>query len=216
MKKEFKLIISNGQLWCYMLNQDVHLFSLGDWLASYQIPEKYSLSNEIPFSDYGDLAVFQYENFRREIFIKDNNIIDKSPFAEEIIFEPKLSNSLLFRGDEDLEPITDDIEEITPTKFKRKNYPELLVEQKNQEFSITVNFSETRNKLTEVITYKNWLKDKIKFYSSNKNITKLYLNSLRSLFKLRMLTPDGEIKAAGFPDFPSLFGRDFEISTKKN
>ncbi len=212
MQKEFKLVISNGQLWCYILNQDVHLFSLGDWLASYQIPEKYSLSNETPFSDYGDLAVFQYKNFRREIYIKDNKIFDKSPFAEEITFKPQFSNSLLFRGDEDLEPITDDIEEISPTRFRRNNHPELLIAQKNREFRITVNLSDTRNKLAAVKTYKTWIRDKIKFFSSNKSIDKLYHNSLRSLFKLRMLTPDGEIKAAGFPDFPSLFGRDFAIS----
>lgn len=89
MHKEFKLIISNGQLWCYILNQEVHLFSLGDWLASYQIPEKYSLLNEIPSRDYGDLAIFQYKNFRREISIKDNNFFDKSPFAEVYLSEQK-------------------------------------------------------------------------------------------------------------------------------
>ncbi|NHJ84511.1 MAG: hypothetical protein FK734_03565 [Asgard group archaeon] len=46
----------------------------------------------------------------------------------------------------------------------------------------------------------------------DRNLKDLYDNSLRSLYKLRLLTSEGEIKAAGFPYFPSLFGRDFAIS----
>ncbi|MFX1514486.1 MAG: amylo-alpha-1,6-glucosidase, partial [Promethearchaeota archaeon] len=65
---------------------------------------------------------------------------------------------------------------------------------------------------SDILFFDTWLSSKPRVESPDKNWEQLFHKTLRSLYKLQMLTHDGMIKAAGFPNFPSLFGRDFSIS----
>lgn len=211
MTSEFKLIISNGLLWAYICDTSVNVFSQGNWLFSYIVPKKYSLFSKMNFSDLGNGVKLSYPNgVLREITLTGNQITDKNPFANEIDFKPIFSNSLLFRGDEDLPPITEQIKKKSPNLFARKGYPEVEILVQENQFKATLIFD--NKQLGKAISYSNWLKLYPDFTTSNPTISELLQGSFQSLYKLRMFTRDGEIKAAGFPAFPSLFGRDFAIS----
>ncbi|NHK29833.1 MAG: hypothetical protein FK730_00680 [Asgard group archaeon] len=209
-----KFVLSNGVLWLYLKQNEAHLFSLGNWLLSYTLPERYSLEKIIHIEDIGNRAYFTYEDdLSREIFIENNQLKDK--FNEEFNLEiiPALSNSLIFRGDEDLPEISTPIVHLNNNTFTRKGYPTIQYSKQKKEVLINCNFL---NKSVDASYFKH-LTDPDSIVHpycrfNDKNLTKLFQDSLRSLYKLRMQTPDGEIKAAGFPDFPSLFGRDFALS----
>jgi len=208
------MIISNGLLWAYIENIKVHVFSSGNWLFSYQIPKKQALSFDTDFIDKGNAVEFSLQNgIARRLELRNNQLIEVSDFTEKIKFEPAFSNSLLFRGDEDLPPPKEPIKEERKNYFSRKGYPSISFEKGDNQFRVTINFMEDFLRNTEPPAYLEWIKSKLYFETTNKIINKLLTSSMRSLYKLRMITIDGEIKAAGFPDFPSLFGRDFAISS---
>ena len=214
MKQEFKMLISNGLLWAYIENWKVHVFSSGIWLFSYQLPKRQALASNVDFFDKGNAVEFNLQNGKtRKIELRNNQLIDSSDFTEKIKIKPTLSNSLFFRGDEDLPASKEPIKEMNKNSFTRKDYPEISFKKKKNQFIVTVNFKEDFLKNSKPLTYLEWIKSKLYFRTTDKTIDKLLSSSLRSLYKLRMITIDGEIKAAGFPDFPSLFGRDFAISS---
>lgn len=208
-----KFILSNGILWLYLKENEAHLFSLGNWLLSYLLFEKYSLANINSIKDQGNKASFEYPNgLTREIKLEDNLLIDKSTEELNVEITPALSNSLLFRGDEKLPEITSPIIHLKENTFTRNGYPIVnITTQKNRLFLDCV-FNKTIVDDSYFISYMDWISTKIQCKFNNVKLTELYRNSLRSLYKLRLQTTDGEIKAAGFPDFPSLFGRDFTLS----
>ncbi|NHJ05033.1 MAG: hypothetical protein EAX90_09430 [Candidatus Heimdallarchaeota archaeon] len=214
MKQEFKMIISNGLLWAYIEKAKVHVFSSGNWLFSYKIPNKRALMLGTDFIDKGNAVEFNLKNGRtRQIELRKNQLIEICDFTDKIKFEPAFSNSLLFREDVNLPIPKEPIREERKNYFNRKGYPEISVEKENKQFRVTINFKEDILKNAESPAFLEWIKSKLKFKTTNKTIDNLLTSSLRSLYKLRMITIDGEIKAAGFPDFPSLFGRDFAISS---
>ncbi|UCE14691.1 MAG: hypothetical protein JSV04_05790, partial [Candidatus Heimdallarchaeota archaeon] len=77
---------------------------------------------------------------------------------------------------------------------------------------VSCSFSKSRNTVKQSLSFENWLISQPKLVTAEQSLFNLFQNSLRSLYKLRLLTPEGLIRAAGFPNFPSLFGRDFSIS----
>ncbi|MHA1502502.1 MAG: amylo-alpha-1,6-glucosidase [Candidatus Heimdallarchaeota archaeon] len=205
-----KLIISNGLLWAYLKENSVDLFYLGNWLGSYEANEYYSLENSSEITDQGNKVHISYpDKSSREIILQKNILIDT---LANVVFAPTFSNSLLYRGDEHLEPITRPITTTENNEYLREGYPKIKTSISNNQFKLEVLLDETFLWDLDVPDYVYWLSQHLKADFTNENMSNLYSTTLRSLYKLRMMTPDGEIKAAGFPDFPSLFGRDFAIS----
>ena len=205
-----KLIISNGLLWAYLKENTVDIFHLGNWLGSYEANKYYSLENCTEIIDQGNKVYLSYpDKSTREIILQKNILIDT---LANVVFTPTFSNSLHYRGDENLEPIKRPITTTDNNEYLRDGYPKLKTSITNNQFKLTVLLEESLLWKLDVPDYVYWLSQHLKMEFTNEHMSKLYATTLRSLYKLRMLTPDGEIKAAGFPDFPSLFGRDFAIS----
>jgi len=205
-----KLIISNGLLWAYLKENSVDLFYLGNWLGSYEANKYYSLENCTEINDQGNKVHLSYpDKSTREIILQKNILIDT---LASVVFVPTFSNSLHYRGDENLEPITRPITTTEDNEYLREGYPKIKTTISNNQFKLEVLFDESFLWNLDVPDYVYWLSQHLKADFINENMLKLYSTTLRSLYKLRMITLDGEIKAAGFPDFPSLFGRDFAIS----
>ncbi|NHJ46381.1 MAG: hypothetical protein FK733_01215 [Asgard group archaeon] len=208
-----KLILSNGILWLYLKENEAHLFSLGIWFLSYEFHEKYSLANIESINDKGNYGVFKYRNgIKREILLEDNLLIDKSTEDFDAKITPTLRNSLLFRGDEQLPDIASPIIRPKENTFTREGYPVVKYSDQRNKLSIECIIDKSIVDSSYFESYKDWLSSKVQFSFNDKKLNELYQNSLRSLYKLRIQTSDGEIKVAGFPDFPSLFGRDFALS----
>ena len=205
-----KLIISNGLLWAYLKENTIDLFYLGNWLGSYVANKHYSLENSVEISDQGNKVIISYpDKSTREVSLQKNILTDT---LANVVFTPAFSNSLLFRGNEDLEPINRSITITENNEYSREGYPKIKTSIINNHFKLIVLFDDSFLWNLDVPDYVYWLSQHLKVDFKNENMSKLYSTTLRSLYKLRMITPDGEIKAAGFPDFPSLFGRDFAIS----
>ncbi|MFW9921929.1 MAG: amylo-alpha-1,6-glucosidase [Candidatus Thorarchaeota archaeon] len=211
--KQSQLIISNGYIWLYLVDEKVHGFSLGDWLFDYIVPKKFSLTEATKISDKGNIAIIEYpEGITRTIQLVENIVTDSSPFVSKYIFEPIFKNSLHFRGDEKLPEINKPLFKPKENEYVRDGYPKIRIEHTDNQFSIKCFFTRWRAHISHYLDFKTWLENKATINAIDKHLNELYQKSLRSLYKLRMLTSDGEIKAAGFPYFPSLFGRDFAIS----
>ncbi|MBN1330278.1 MAG: hypothetical protein JXA54_12460 [Candidatus Heimdallarchaeota archaeon] len=211
--KQNKLVISNGYLWAYLVEEKVHVFSLGDWLFSYNTPTNLSLNNSKEITDNGNIVSIEYlEGFTRTISLEENILRDFSPYIDNYDFNAVFKNSLHFRNDEDLPKINKPIYKLKDNEYVREGYPKLKVIQNKNQLFVKCFFTRWRAHISYYITFKQWLQTKPKISSLDKNLNDLYNNSLRSLYKLRMLTSEGEVKAAGYPYFPSLFGRDFAIS----
>ncbi|MFX1537042.1 MAG: amylo-alpha-1,6-glucosidase [Promethearchaeota archaeon] len=209
-----RLVLSNGILWVYCVNADVHLFSLGDWLMSYHLPPELSMSRRPKIYDNGDNATLIYpQELKRTVTIEKNLLKDQSTFSDQYHFEPKFLNSLHFRKWKDLPSVeTPIIVSENELEFTRKNYMNIKLLKEEGKFIVTCNIPLSRKINSYPYSFDIWLSSKPKVESLDKMIEQLYHNSLRSLYKLRMVTSEGLIKAAGFPNFPSLFGRDFSIS----
>ncbi|HUT80240.1 MAG TPA: amylo-alpha-1,6-glucosidase [Candidatus Bathyarchaeia archaeon] len=211
--KQNQLVISNGYLWAYLIEEKVHVFSLGDWLFSYSIPSNLSLNKAKEINDNGNIVSIDYpEGFTRTISLEENILRDTSPYAVNYDFDAIFKNSLHFRNDENLPKINKPIYKLKDNEFIREDYPKLKVTQDKNQLKVKCLFTRWRAHISHYATFEQWLQNKPKITTLDKNLNDLYNNSLRSLYKLRMLTSDGEIKAAGYPYFPSLFGRDFAIS----
>jgi len=212
MQSRSQLIISNGLHWVYHQERVVHLFSLGNWLVSHKIPEKYSLSKALRIKDEGNIATIYYpKNEKRILSLEKNAFIESKPTDMEYILEPVFSNSLTFRGDLESPTPQEPIEQLAKNKFTRKGFPIVEMMQTATTIVITTTFNYLPKKISPP-SYNLWRQSQPELECPKKHFNTLFQNALKSLYKLRLLTQDGEIRAAGFPDFPSLFGRDFALS----
>ncbi len=211
-KNQKKLILSNGYLWIYHTKNVVNLFSLGDWLVSYTIPKEMSLENSIEIIDYGNSASITYpNNENRFINLERNELIEESNLKLSYHVTPKFSNSLLFRGDENLPKIEEPITQLSDYEYCRSGYPSIKY-QADKQLKIKCIFNTEQTNFSKYQSYPEWCLGRPLIRTSNKEFNQIFQNSIKSLYKLRLFTNEGEIKAAGFPDFPSLFGRDFALS----
>lgn len=207
-----EFVLSNGNLWIYFNMEMVHLFSLGDWLLSYQVPLEISLQNCSNVVDRGNSAVFKYFNgLIRTVSLEKNILNDISLLSHLYTVNVVLENSLHFRGWNGLPLIKKGIVTKKKNEYMRHGYPKIKI-SKNDKFTVFCSFSKARDTTEQYLPYEDWIDSKLKVETPERSLNNLFHNSLRSLYKLRLLTPEGQIKAAGFPSFPSLFGRDFSIS----
>jgi glycogen debranching enzyme len=208
-----KQIISNGIIWLYLNKNEAHLFSLGIWLLSYRLQDELSIGKTTKIRDFGNKVILHYnEGIQREVSLTRNQLIDKSSQVMDVKVIPAFSNSLIFRGDEKLPKIITPIKQVGNT-ITRSGYPSIVYTNKSKELVIDCNFKDTITDDSYYLSFSEFKRNKCPTFNfTTKEFSKLFNNSLRSLYKLRLQTTDGEIKAAGFPDFPSLFGRDFALS----
>lgn len=212
METPRQLILSNGLLWVFLESENVHLFSRGDWLLSYQVPPELSMNHQPKVLDQGDSATITHSDMLTRILSLKRNILkDHSLLSGQYRFNPVFQNSFHFRGNF-VPPIRSPIISLENNEYMRQGYPKIKVIEEQNEFSVLCALPKSRDTTSECITFDKWCMTKPKVVTQDKSFCSLYQNSLRSLYKLRLLTSEGPIRAAGFPYFPSLFGRDFSIS----
>ncbi len=212
METPRQLILSNGLLWVYLESENVHLFSLGDWLLSYEVPPELSMNHQPEVLDQGDSATITYSNMlTRGLSLEKNILKDHSLLSAQYKFNPTFQTSFHFRRDF-VPQIRRRIISLENNEYMRQGYPKIKIIEEKNEFRVLCTFPRSRDTTIECITFNKWCMSQPKILTQNRSLHSLFQNSLRSLYKLRLLTPEGPIRAAGFPYFPSLFGRDFCIS----
>ncbi|UCE14725.1 MAG: hypothetical protein JSV04_05965, partial [Candidatus Heimdallarchaeota archaeon] len=123
-----QFVLSNGILWAYLDVEMVHLFSLGDWLLSYQVPSELSLQNQPNVIDRGNSAVFKYANeLMRTISLIKNILKDTSSLSHLYKTKVIFQNSLHFRGWNGLPSIKNRIISLGNNEYIRKGYPRIKI-----------------------------------------------------------------------------------------
>jgi len=119
----------------------VDLFYLGNWLGSYEANKYYSLENCTEINDQGNKVHLSYpDKSTREIILQKNILIDT---LASVVFVPTFSNSLHYRGDENLEPITRPITTTEDNEYLREGYPKIKTTISNNQFKLEVLFDES-------------------------------------------------------------------------
>jgi len=75
MEQNSQFIISNSLLWVYHQEKMVHLFSQGNWLLSYTLPEEYQLTKAEKIKDEGNQAVIYYPNGEKRLLILEKRAL---------------------------------------------------------------------------------------------------------------------------------------------
>ncbi|MHA1774433.1 MAG: amylo-alpha-1,6-glucosidase [Candidatus Heimdallarchaeota archaeon] len=212
MEQNSQFIISNSLLWAYHQEKMVHLFSQGNWLLSYTLPEEYQLTKAEKIKDEGNQAVIYYPNDEKRFLILEKSaLIEQKAQNVHYTLQPMFSNSLIFRGDSPaLEPLPP-IKQLSKNCYTREGFPVVELNQTPTKIVIITKLANSKRGFVP-LAYKEWQEQQPKVKSKNAFFNALYQKTLKSLYKLRLKTIDGEIKVAGLPDFPSLFGRDFSLS----
>ena len=213
-----ELLLSNGLLWLYAQGHKNHLFSAGDWLGTYMVAPDYSLNHHSKLVDLGNKATILFSrNEDRIIKLDQNQLVEQNGNIQGMSFEPALSNSLAFRQWRNVIPSQDPLYKLAEGRVTRKHYPviQVTLDQKSSSFCIQVEFADYRKKSPILEPYSIWRQKQVQVAvtgAGNQHQSDLFQKSLRSLYKLRVVSPWGMVKVAGFPNFPSIFGRDFGIS----
>ncbi|MFX0092308.1 MAG: amylo-alpha-1,6-glucosidase [Candidatus Hodarchaeota archaeon] len=197
-------VFSNGLIWIYIKKETTEVFSLGNWLFTYQIqPSK----QVIKVTDHGNKGIILYEgNLERKIIIQGRTLTD---ICSELNYKiiPRFKTNLHWRGWE-IPPEPPIPIETRPDKFMgRKGFNYAKFSYNSQGLTITL-----ESDISYIPEADEWFQARPSVITKDPSWKKLFEKSLRALYKLRLLSPLGEVKAAGFPLFPSIFGRDFCLS----